>query len=92
MYACTFITLTSATYAIPCLDVIQYELSVNPPDLVAGAKTKLSLSAVLAGESPKSTNFGVFPRTELLAKFILLHALTSVTSPETAYKPITPLK
>ena len=35
---------------------------------------------------------GVFPRTELLAKFILSRALTSTTSPETASRPITPLK
>ena len=63
-----------------------------PTALVAGEKTELSLSTVWAGESPKSTNFGVLPRTELLAKFILLHALTLATSPETASKSITPMK
>ena len=52
----------------------------------------LLLSAVLAGESPKSTNFGVSPRTGFLAKFILLRALTFANSLEIASKPITPLK
>ena len=47
---------------------------------------------MLAGERPKSTNSGLLMRTELLAKFILSHALTSATSMETASKPITPLK
>ena len=52
----------------------------------------LSLSAVWAGESPKFTNFGVSPKTELIAKFILLHGWTSATSAETVSTSITPLK
>ena len=33
----------------------------------------LILSAVWVGKSPKSTNFGVSTKTELLAKFTLLY-------------------
>ena len=58
----------------------------------SGAKTELSLSAVLLGKSPKYKNFGLLPRTELLMNFILLRTLTSGTSPGTASRPITPLK
>ena len=47
---------------ITWLDASQSELSVNPSALVAATKTELSLSAVLAGERPKSMNFGVFPK------------------------------
>ena len=65
---------------------------MNPPAMVAGSKMELSISAVLAGKSPKSTKFGALTRTELLEKFILLRALTSATSPDNATKPITPLK
>ena len=75
-----------------CLYAIQLELSVNPSYLVAGAKTELSLSVVLAGEIPKPTNFEVLPRTELLAKFTLLISLTSATSTSTVSKPIKPLE
>ena len=42
--------------------------------------------------SPKSTNFWVLLKTEVLAKFILSHRLTSTTSAETIYALITPLK
>ena len=52
----------------------------------------LSLSAVWVGKSPKSTNFGVLPKTELLAKFNLLHGFTSATSAETVSTSLTPLK
>ena len=47
---------------------------------------------MLAGKSPKSTNFGLSLRTELLAKFILSRSLTLATSPGNVYKPITFLK
>ena len=47
---------------------------------------------MLTVESRKSTNFRVSPRMELLAKFILLLAPTSATSPETDYRPTTFLK
>ena len=60
--------------------------------MITEEKTELILSAVLAGESPKSMNFGVSPRTDLLAKFILLRVLTSVTSPRTDSKTINPVK
>ena len=39
------------------------ELSVNPPDLVAGPMIDLSFSAVWAVESPRSTSFGFSPFT-----------------------------
>ena len=52
----------------------------------------LSLSAVWVGESPKPVNFGVSPKTELLAKSTLLHGLTSATSAENVSTPLTPLK
>ena len=68
------------------------DLSGKPTALLAGEKTELNLSAVLAGESPTPRNFGVSPRTELLTKFIILRALTSATSLETASKTITLLK
>ena len=45
---------------------------------------------MLAGESPKSMQFGLSPRTELLTRFILSRALKSATSPGTASKPINP--
>ena len=51
-----------------------------------------SLSVVWAGVSLKSTNFGVSPKTELLAKFTLSHGLMSVTSAETDSTRIAPLK
>ena len=54
--------------------------------------TELILSAVLAGESPKPTNFGLSPRTELHAKSIPPRKLTSALSSETVSKPITLLK
>ena len=40
----------------------------------------------MADESPKSTNFGVSPRTELLAKSILSRGLTSATSAEICFQ------
>ena len=68
------------------------EVICQPSSSGIQGKYGVELSAVWAGESPKSTNSGASPRTGLLAKFILLRALTSATSPETATKPITPLK
>ena len=52
----------------------------------------LNSSTVWVGESPKSMNFGVSQKMELLAKFILSCGLTSATSAETVSTPITPLK
>ena len=74
------------------LELSPSELSVNPPALVAGLKMDLSLSAVWEGKSPKSTNFGVSPKTELLAKFIFLRGLTLATLVETVSAPLAPLK
>ena len=60
--------------------------------MLAGAKTDLSLSAVLGGNSPKSKKFGLSPRTELLAKSTPPHKLTSSLSSGTVSTPITLLK
>ena len=92
MYTYASLTLTTITFLQPCLDVSQLELSVDPVDLVAGEKTELRLSAVLSGESPKPTNFGVPPRTELLVKFIILRGLTLAASLGNFFKQITSLK
>ena len=46
----------------------------------------------LALESPKSTNFGVLPKTELLAKLILSRRLMLATLAETDSTPLTPQK
>ena len=54
-----------------------------------GGNTELSLSAVLTFQNRKSTNFGVSPRTGLLAKFTLFLASTLETSPETSSRPTT---
>ena len=56
------------------------------------ARAQDGSSALWEGESLKPTNFGVFPKTELLAKFTLSHGLTSSTSAETISTPLTPLK
>ena len=92
MYDFASITLPTVIYSQPYLDAIQSELSVNPSTLVAGAKTNLSLSAALAGNSPKSTKFGLSPGTELLAKSIPLREFTSTLSPGTVSTPITLLR
>ena len=92
LYVCISLTLSSVNSAIQCLDMIQLEWFVNPSALVTGAKTEMSLSAVLTVESRKSMNFGVSPRTGILAKFIILLTLMSATSPETVSRTTTWLK
>ena len=86
------LTLLAVTPEILCRDVNQLEWSVKTSALVTGAKTILSLSAVLTSDSCKYTNFGVLPWTGLLAEFILLLASMSETSPETSSRPTTWLK
>ena len=72
--------------------VSRHRIAEVTADRVSEANMDLSLSAVWEDESPKSTNFGVFPKTELLAKFILLLGLTFATSEETVSTLLTPLK
>ena len=89
MYDCTSLTLPSVTYTIQCLYTSQLEWSINLSALVTGANMELILSALLTVESRKSKNFGVFPRTGLLMKFILFITSTSATSTETAFRHTT---
>ena len=56
------LTLPAVTSSQPCLDASQSDLSVDPSNMVAGAKADLSLSAMLVGNSPKSNKFGLSPR------------------------------
>ena len=76
MYAFVSFTISAVTSSISCLGQNQPGSFVNIPTLVVGNMTDLILSGVLAGDSPKSMNFGIYETTELLPKSITQKELT----------------
>ena len=86
------LTLSDVTYSISCLGRSQLQPFIVLPNLVVGKMTDLSLSSVLAGDSPKSMKFGLSSATELCLKSILQQYLTSVLSSETVLQLIELLK